>query len=147
MNTTYFPPGLPIPAPDLQGPASPFWQGLVENRLRIQKCAHCGSWQWGPEYICSNCHSFELDWVVVEPKGKIYSWTRIWQAAQSALAQATPYLVVLVELDAAPGVRLIGNLLGPGAQDAPIGAAVEGVFEQHTCEEPAYALLQWRRAD
>jgi uncharacterized protein len=147
MSASYFPPGLPIAAPDRQGPASPFWQGLVESRLRIQRCVHCRSWQWGPEYICSTCHSFELEWIEVEPKGRIYSWTRIWQAAQPALAGATPYLVVLIELDAAPGVRLIGNLLGPGLEAAPIGAAVEGVFEQHATEQSAYALLQWRLAE
>ena len=147
MRTSYFPPGLPIPAPERRGPESPYWQGLVENRLRIQRCAHCRSWQWGPEYICSACHSFDIEWIEVEPKGRIYSWTRIWQAAQPALAASTPYLVVLVELDAAPGVRLIGNLLGPGVQAATIGATVQGVFEQHPTEQPAYALLQWRLAE
>lgn len=147
MTAAYFSPGLPVPPPGRQGPATPFWKGLVENRLRIQRCRHCRSWQWGPEYICSTCHSFELEWVDVEPKGTIYSWTRIWQATQPALAGAIPYLVVLVELDAAPGVRLIGNLLGPGVQPAPIGAAVEGVFEQHAAEQPAHALLQWRRTE
>jgi uncharacterized OB-fold protein len=146
MNAPYFSPGLPIPVPDRQGPASPFWQGLVDNRLRIQKCRHCQSWQWGPEYICARCHAFDLDWVDIEPKGRIYSWTRIWQAAQPALAQAAPYLVVLVELDAAPGVRLIGNLIGSGTQGAPIGASVHGVFEHHATE-PLYALLQWRLSD
>ncbi len=147
MNASYFAPGLPIPAPDKQGPASPFWQGLLKSELRVQKCRHCGAWQWGPEYICSNCHSFELDWIEVEPKGRIYSWTRIWQAAQPALSRAAPYLVVLVELDVAPHLRLIGNLLGPGLQDAPIGASVRGVFEHHDAGQTPYALLQWRLAD
>ena len=105
MTAAYFSPGLPVPPPGRQGPATPFWKGLVENRLRIQRCRHCRSWQWGPEYICSTCHSFELEWVDVEPKGTIYSWTRIWQATQPALAGAIPYLVVLVELDAALACR------------------------------------------
>ncbi len=147
MNSTYFPDGLPTPVPDKQGPATPFWQGLVLNTLRIQRCRRCQSWQWGPEYICSNCHSFELDWIEVEPKGRIYSWTRVWQAPQPVLATATPYVVVLVELDVAPNVRLIGNLLGSGTQDAQVGAAVAGVFEHHAASHPPYSLLQWRPAD
>ncbi len=147
MNASYFAPGLPIPAPDKQGPAVPFWKGLLCNELRIQKCRRCGAWQWGPEYICSACHSFELEWVEVEPTGRIYSWTRVWQASQPALAQAAPYLVVLVELDAAPNVRLIGNLLGPGLQDAPIGAPVRGAFERHDHDSVPYALLLWRLTD
>ena len=26
----------------------------------MQRCNACGGWQWGPEYICHRCHSFDL---------------------------------------------------------------------------------------
>ena len=141
----YLPEGLPIPAPDLQGAAAPFWTGLRDGVLRIQKCGSCGRWQWGPDYICHHCHSFDLDWREVEPCGRIYSWTRVWQAAQPALNDSVPYIVALIELDVAPNVRLIGNLLGDPDQQVEIGAPVRGVFEPHERDGIAFALLQWRR--
>ena len=144
MSATRLPPGLPEPTPDLQGPAAPYWRGLREGRLLVQKCAACGGLQWGPDYICAACHSFDPGWQEVEPRGRIFSWTRVWQGAQPVLKDAVPYLVVLVELAGAPHARLIGNLLGDPMQEVEIGADVVGVFEQHESDVEPYALLQWR---
>ena len=52
-------------------------------------------------------------------------------------------MIVLVELPHADNVRMVGNLIGDPQQPLVIGAAVEGVFEQHGDENPAFALLQW----
>jgi uncharacterized OB-fold protein len=61
------------------------------------------------------------------------------------LRQSVPYRVVLVELDDAPGIRLLGNLLGTPTHAVEIGAAVEGVFEPHEEADPPYTLLQWQQ--
>jgi uncharacterized OB-fold protein len=61
-----------------------------------------------------------------------------------ALRDAGPYVVVLVELPGAGGVRMIGNLVGDPRQPVAIGAPVEAVFEPHDDAEPPYALVQWR---
>ena len=89
----------------------------------------------------------EVDWETVEPKGKIYSWTRVWHPTHAVLNDRGPYIVVVVELPHADGVRVIGNLLGDAQQPVNIGADVVGVFEQHDSAEPAYALLHWKVAD
>ena len=72
--------------------------------------------------------------------GRIFSWIRVHHAAHPALRQALPYLVVLVEIDGADGVRLIGNLVGPADQEVAMDGAVEAVFEDHD----GYTLVQWR---
>ena len=145
MTTSrYLPVGLPIPTVDPNGLAAPFWEGLRVEKLKIQKCRDCGAWRWGPEWICHKCHSFDVAWVEVEPRGRIYSWERVWQATSPALKTAIPYLVVLVELEVANHVRLIGNLLGPRDQDVRIGAEVVGSFEHHADSDPAFTLLQWK---
>ena len=54
--------------------------------------------------------------------------------------------VVFVELPEAGHVRMLGNLLGDPMQEVEIGAEVEGVFEHHEQSNPAYTLMQWRRA-
>jgi uncharacterized OB-fold protein len=56
-----------------------------------------------------------------------------------------PYLVVVVELRDAPGVRMLGNLLGDPMTEVVIGAEIEGVFEHHPQASPPFTLLQWCR--
>jgi uncharacterized OB-fold protein len=107
----YLKPGLPIPVPEGDGLSAPYWEGLRQNKLRVQKCRGCGAHQWGPEWICHACHSFDLDWVEVEGKGRVYSWQRPWHPVHPALKDQGPYLVVLVELPHAGGIRMLGNLL------------------------------------
>ena len=140
----YLPAGLPIPLSEPDGLSTPYWQGLGEGRLLVQRCAHCGAWQFGPEWLCHRCHAFDPEWEEIAPRGTIYSWERVWHPSHSVLKGHGPYLVALVELPHAGNVRMVGNLLGDPLQDVVIGAAVEGVFEHHRDATPAYSLLHWR---
>jgi len=144
MNAPYLPAGLPIPVPEPDGVSAPYWDGLREGVLRVQRCAHCGTWQFGPEWICHSCLRFDPAWVEVEPVGRIYSWERVWHPVHPVLKERGVYLAVLVELPHAGGVRMVGNLLGDALQAVHIGAQVQGVFEHHPSATPPYALLQWR---
>jgi uncharacterized OB-fold protein len=144
MGDRYLPPGLPIPVPEPDGLSLPYWQGLREGVLRVQRCALCGTWQFGPEWICHGCLRFEPAWTEVVPRGRIYSWERVWHQVHPALKDRCPYLVVLVELPHAGHIRMVGNLLGDPKQEVKIGADVEGVFEHHPESDPPYSLLQWR---
>ena len=146
MNAAYLQPGLagPVAAPD--GLDAPFWQGLRDERLMLQRCSACRHWQWGPEWICHRCLSFDLEFEPTEPRGVIYSYERVWHPVHPALKDQGPYVVVLVELPHADNVRLVGNLLGDPRAPVAIGAAVTGVFEHHADADPAFTLLQWQRA-
>ena len=142
MNTTtpYLKPGLARPAPT-DGLDAPFWDGLRDEKLLLQRCAACTGWQWGPELVCHRCHSFDLRYEETEATGVIYSHQRVWHPVHPALAEQGPYIIVLVELPHADNVRMIGNLLGEPEQPLEIGAAVAGVFEHHLDEDPPHTLL------
>lgn len=144
MNATThaLPAGLPAPA--VEPLTRPYWEGTRQGKLVIQRCRSCGKHQWGAEWLCHRCHSFDLDWVEVAPRGRIWSWQRPHHPVHPALKGATPYTIVLVELPHADNVRMVGNLLI--APDAPvvIGAEVEAVFEAHDGAETPYTLVQWR---
>lgn len=140
----YLAAGLPIPVAESDGLSAPYWTGLRENRLLVQRCARCRTWQFGPEWLCHHCHAFDPVWTEVEPVGRIFSWERVWHPSHAALKQHGPYIAVLVELPHAGGVRMVGNLLGDPMQPVTIGADVEGVFEHHAEADPAFSLLQWR---
>ncbi len=140
----YLPPGLPRPVSESDGLSAPYWAGLRAGRLCVQRCDHCATWQFGPEWICHHCHAFDPSWQQVVPQGHIYSWERIWHPAHDALKGHGPYLAVLVELPQAGLVRMVGNLLGDPLQEVRIGAEVDGVFEHHNTHQPPFSLLQWR---
>lgn len=140
----YLPPGLPMPVAEVDGVAAPFWSGLREEKLRVQRCAGCGTWQFGPECICHHCHAFDPAWVDVKPEGVIYSWERVWHPVHPALKERGPYIAVLVELPSAGHVRLVGNLLGDAMQSVVIGSPVSGHFEHHEDVQTPYTLLQWQ---
>ena len=99
-----------------------------------------------PEWICHACRSFEVGWEHVDGRGRIYSWERVWHPVHPALRDTGPYVVVLVELPQAGGVRMIGNLVGDPHQEVVIGAPVTAVFEQHAAVVPPYALVHWTLA-
>lgn len=140
----YLPEGLPTPVPETDGLSKPYWDGLRDEKIMVQRCKSCNGWQWGPEWVCHECRSFDLDWVEIEGKAKIYSWERVWHPVHTALRDHGPYIVVLVELPHAGNIRMIGNLLGDPEQDIRIGADVTAVFEHHKDAQTPFTLLHWK---
>ena len=141
-KASYLPAGLPLPAPAPDGLDRGFWDAAKRHELVVQRCASCQGFQFGPEWICHQCHSFDLGWHAVSGRGRIYSWERVWHPVHPALKGACPYLVVLVELPDAGNVRMVGNLLGDPMQEIVIGSEVQVEFEDHP--EADIALVQWR---
>jgi uncharacterized OB-fold protein len=134
-------PEVVIPQGDLLD--QPYWDGLRRGELVVQRCPACQTWQWGPEWVCHRCLSFELEWKRVpssgEVMGRIYSWERVWHPTHPSFDRAVPYVVLLVEVPDAGNIRMIGNLSGDRAGDISIGAGVRGVFEHHA----THSLMQW----
>ena len=141
--SSYLRPGLPAPVAQPDGLDKPFWDGLAEDKLLLQRCNACNGWQWGPEWVCHRCHSFDLRFEETPAEGVIYSHERVWHPVHPALAEQGPYVIVLVELPGADGVRIVGNLVGDPMQPLVIGAPVTAVFEHHDDADPKHTLLQW----
>lgn len=137
----YLPAGVPLPMPANDGLDAEYWEATKRHELVVQRCNDCSTWQWGPEWVCYNCHSFDLGFEKVSGRGVIYSWQRPWHPVHPALKDFGPYLIVLVELPDAGNVRMVGNLLGDPHQDVVIGSEVEAVYEDH---EGGQTLVQWR---
>jgi uncharacterized OB-fold protein len=122
----------------------PYWEGLRAGELRLQRCGECGSWIWGPRWMCGQCQVFDPEWVAVEPVGRVFSWTRTWHSFIPELAGELPFITVLVELPHAGGRRVLGLLTEDGDADIAIGDAVRGII-QHPADAP-WPLLRWQRA-
>jgi uncharacterized OB-fold protein len=141
------PQGLPEPVPRPDGLDRPYWDAARRHEVVAQRCRECRRWQWGPEFLCHRCHSFALDFERVPGDARVFSWQRVWHPVHPALADALPYVVLLVEHPEADGIRMIGNLAGDPRADVRIGARVQPVFEDHAEASPPYSLIQWRLAD
>jgi len=144
---SYLPDGMPRPVPDAL--TAPFWAAAREERLLAQRCGACGTWQWGPEWCCHACRTFDPGWTEVPApggvyRGRIYSWERNHHPVHPALRGRAPYIVVLVELPDAGNIRMVGNLLGNPMQEVRIGAEVKAAFEHHNRADPPYTLVQWQ---
>lgn len=131
---------IPKPLPDPDDPDyAPFWQHAARSELAILRCSFCGVKRWPPRPACARCHSTAKDWVSVRGVGTIYSWTTIGRPMHPGFAQDVPYVVVIVELDDEPGIRLLGNLLDSSGEDLGIGLPVEVEFVAGEMTLP-----QWR---
>jgi uncharacterized protein len=145
-DETFLLPERVKPVPQSDGLDAPFWSGLREERIVLQRCPDCDTFQWGPEYVCYSCGRADLNWAEVPRaagglyRGLAYSWERVWHPVDPSLAPVVPYVVVLVELPDANGVRLIGNLVDPPPAAVVIGAELVPVFEHHD----SHTLLLWR---
>ena len=74
-------------------------------------------------------------------RATVCSWVRVWHPTDAALRDSVPYVVVLVELAAAGGIKMIGNLLGDQRADVVVGMPVQASFEHHE----RYSLVHWER--
>ena len=72
----------------------------------------------------------------------LFSFQRIWHPASPVLANAGPYITVLVELPQAGDIRMLGNYGGDTTHDLRIGSPMRAQFEDHDADVP-YTLVHW----
>jgi uncharacterized OB-fold protein len=100
----------------------PFWEAAKEGRLTACQCAKCGHFRMPPTPVCPECSSFEKAWPSLPGTGTVFSFA----ICNRNPANGEPYVhvPVVVDLDGAPGARLISNVTGCDAEDVVIGMKV-----------------------
>jgi len=118
---------------------------FTSGAIVIQRCTACATLQHPPEEVCHACGGMAFDTATLAPTGTVYSYTVVHYAANTALGGSVPYTVVLVSLDDAPHIRIVGNI--PGT-DIHIGMPVVATWEERTAEDGTVILLpQWLPAE
>ena len=107
------------------GPARPFWEALLQGRLRIQRCAKCHRWSWPPQPRCGACGSWEMEWPEVPLRGEVHCFTHTHHPFTPETRGKTPFVNLLVALPDAGGARLLGILEG-SEEGLAVGSAVRG---------------------
>jgi hypothetical protein len=119
-----------------------FWSGTAQGQLQVKRCGACQRLHWPPRLGCPHCGSGDLKWVAVAPRGEIFSWTIVHRSQTPGFEPDVPYAVVLVALDEAKGVRMVGNLLDCSLDRIKAGLPVEAVFTPTA--DGAVTLVNWR---
>jgi len=119
---------------------------FTAGELMVQACRACGHAQHPPEDLCRACGSHDVGPRRSNGRGRIESVAVVHHAVHPQLRQRVPYAVVLVSVDDAPGVSLLGNVVGTETSDLRIGASVRVTFEEAVDPDSGERLLipQWK---
>jgi uncharacterized OB-fold protein len=110
----------------------PFWDAAQEHRLVACRCANCGAFRMPPTPFCPECHSQEIDWRELSGEGTVFSYTIVPRAIVPEMKGHLPYVPALIDLDGAPGARLISNIVGVPVDTIKVGMRVSVVFEERS---------------
>jgi uncharacterized OB-fold protein len=101
--------GGPLPVvndPDTAG----HFEAAARGVLALCVCSKCATVLHLPRAYCFNCGSHDVEWRAFSGAATLYSWTVVERQLMAAFP--APNTVVVVQLDDAPSVHLIGQLPG-----------------------------------
>ncbi len=102
----------------------PFWQAAKSHKLTACQCGACGTFRMPPTPFCPNCQSQDTKWPELPGTGTIFSFAICNRSPYPDVPDLV-YVPVVVDLDGAPGARLVTNLVGMDADDVAIGLKVQ----------------------
>jgi uncharacterized OB-fold protein len=130
---TYLKP-LPEPTPVSQ----PFWDGLREHKLVLQRSKKTGKVVYYPRVVSPYGPKDTLEWVECSGKGKVYSFTIARRPTAPQWAADGDYAIAIVQLK--EGARLTANIIHCEPAAVKVGMKVKAVFVDVT---PETTLLQF----
>ena len=98
----------------------------------------CRAWIWQPRPLCPACHAPDPSWVELNGDARVVSWTALHPPVLGVWAEQVPFVVLLVELDGAPGVRMLGQFV----DDA--GALLKTNGDAESLAIGSRVALRWR---
>jgi uncharacterized OB-fold protein len=130
----------PLPVPDSE--STPFWDGMREGKLMLQRCGSSGDYLFPPVTFCPG--SLERpEWAQASGKGTVFSWIVVRHPVpRDIYADEVPYIVAIIALD--EGCRMTGNIIGCTPEEVRAGMPVEIIFNRVT---PEITLPAFRPAE
>ncbi len=125
MSERFFPDSMPEPMSDSM--TLPWWEAAAEHRLVVQRCGACGHTRLPPAPVCPECRADAAEWHEVSGRGEVYTYTIVHRPV--AADQELPFVIAVIALENAGGVRMMSNLVGIDPTDIRIGMPVELVWE------------------
>jgi uncharacterized OB-fold protein len=121
----------PVPIPDAV--SAFYWESAKNGQLAIQGFIGMDHVQHPPspvpEVVGGALEGAIPIAVKVSGRGTLYSFTVLRQPFHPGFIDAVPLLIGLTELDDAPGVRILTNIVEADPDDLRLGMPMEVVFE------------------
>jgi uncharacterized OB-fold protein len=115
------------PHPYVNEVSAGHWEAAQRRTLAIQQCGDCGTFMHYPSALCIHCQSDNLGFTEVSGRGTVYSFAIVRHNFHPAFVP--PYVIALIDLDDAPGVRMYTNILEADLDALYIGMPVKATFE------------------
>ncbi len=90
--------GMTLSIADADQANATFFRYCREHALHLQQCRDCRLLRYPPSANCPFCGSASDDWVPVEGKGIVHTYTEVHHATNPAFKPFAPYMVAIVEL-------------------------------------------------
>ena len=121
-----------------------YWRNLEDGKFTLPRCSGCKNWTWPAHFRCGQCGSWEFEWVELEPKGSIFTYTRSRYAFDRVLERKddVPYVTIVAEIPEANNVRVMGVMKGDEA-GLKIGAEVRGTIDPPSAKSKFYPAIRW----
>lgn len=118
-----------MPVPDEQ--SAPYWEAAARHELTAARCARCRAFAIPPDAVCPHCHTTEprFRFEPLSGRGVVCSWTVARQSFLPGFDDDLPFVLVDVELDDQPDLRMIGRLLDGPEAPLRVGDPVVVAFE------------------
>ena len=109
----------------------PFFDAANEGRLVVQCCTACDRLCFPPRPACDLCGSGDnMTWREVSGRGTIYNYGVVYDCPVASLKENLPFNLAAVQLEEDPGILMFSHLPGTPADEVPVGAAVQVIFEE-----------------
>lgn len=102
--------------------SQPFVDGLLQGRIRFQRCAACGNAQHLSKLICRHCGSNDLHWHDANGDATVVAASTVWRAPSPEFRPLVPYVLVIAQLEEGP------RLMAHAAAGTAVGASVRASF-------------------
>ncbi|NMJ88024.1 MAG: hypothetical protein EX285_09375 [Thaumarchaeota archaeon] len=79
-----------------------FTESLKIGKLTTSKCSSCKKLIWPPSNICPNCHSDDIEWIIINPNGKLLEFSE-------TLIDNNPKIFGMVKLN--ENICLLGRII------------------------------------
>jgi acetyl-CoA acetyltransferase/uncharacterized OB-fold protein len=129
------------PVPEISPWNKAFWTSGADGVLRLPRCA-CGVFAHPDQVVCRACGAALTAYAAVPGTATVIGVTVNEQMFLYKF-QPPPYVIAVVALDDADGVRLTTNLVDVAPEDVRVGQRVRVSFEeQDDCWFPLFAPLE-----
>ena len=130
----------PIPRPLNPELSKPFWEAAQRHELVLPRCKRCGRYHFYPREVCPQCFAQDLEWVPASGRGRLYTYTLIYQPENRAFRDDVPYAHCIVRLE--EGVAMMSQVVECKIpDDLRVDMPLVAVFDDVT---PEWTLVKFK---